>query len=349
MLFVHTADLHLASPLTARLSPEKIPGRQRELLLTFRRLTEDGIRRGAVAVLIAGDLFDRENVTVSWRESALGISRDFPDIPFFSLSGNHEGDMLGKEKNLPGNLHMFRETWTAYTLGDTEIFGASELTPDMFEKLPPKQAARRIVILHGGVGERTEGDTIRLSDAAGHDIDYIALGHYHTFRVEYNAGGMLAAYAGTPAGRGYDETGEKGYVLYDSDNNSVQFVPIPGRKLYDLKVDISDCLSQRDVENACADVLCGTSRDDLVRLTLTGRIPPDVRYDAAAVHARFGEGQYSLEVRDEALPLIRAEDYAFDRSLKGEYVRQVTAACDLTEEEKAEILACGLYALQGGK
>ncbi len=45
--------------------------------------------------------------------------------------------------------------------------------------------------------------------------------------------------------------------------------------------------------------------------------------------------------------VINYEDYAKKASLKGEFVRLVSGDKSLSEEEKSEIIDCGLKALSG--
>ena len=68
MRIIHTSDIHLDSPLTSRLSANKIRERRRELLSGFGRLVDEAKTQGTEAIIIAGDLFDdgcATNQTVS--------------------------------------------------------------------------------------------------------------------------------------------------------------------------------------------------------------------------------------------------------------------------------------------
>ena len=53
-----------------------------------------------------------------------------------------------------------------------------------------------------------------------------------------------------------------------------------------------------------------------------------------------------MSVKDKTVKKYHAEDFAGDKSLRGEFVRQVLAS-DLPEERKSEIVALGLKALSG--
>ena len=51
--------------------------------------------------------------------------------------------------------------------------------------------------------------------------------------------------------------------------------------------------------------------------------------------------------KDSTRIAINPEDYKLDKSLKGEFIRTVSADPALTDEEKGKIIACGINALVG--
>jgi hypothetical protein len=58
------------------------------------------------------------------------------------------------------------------------------------------------------------------------------------------------------------------------------------------------------------------------------------------------EDFYLVKIKDESRLELPRENYEFDISLKGEFVRLVHAS-NHTEEEKERIIACGIRALSG--
>ena len=119
MKIIHTSDIHLASPLTSKLSGVKAKKRAAELREIFSRICMGAEASGVSAVIIAGDLFDTERITKSDIDSALSAIEAAKDITFFYLCGNHEGSALQNSGvRLPENLKLFGEGWTYYRLGD---------------------------------------------------------------------------------------------------------------------------------------------------------------------------------------------------------------------------------------
>ena len=150
MRILHTSDIHLDSPLTSRLSQDKVRERRRELLSGFGRMVMEAETMGALAIIIAGDLFDSEKVSRRAMDTALDIIESKPDMVFFYLQGNHERDALSLcQRELPVNLKTFGKDWTYYNAGELTVVGRSEIREGMFESLDLDQNQKNIVILHG--------------------------------------------------------------------------------------------------------------------------------------------------------------------------------------------------------
>ena len=73
------------------------------------------------------------------------------------------------------------------------------------------------------------------------NIDYLALGHIHSFEKEPLDKRGVYCYSGTLEGRGFDECGDKGFVLLDVNDNKItsEFVKFAKRTLHELVYDIS--------------------------------------------------------------------------------------------------------------
>jgi hypothetical protein len=74
---------------------------------------------------------------------------------------------------------------------------------------------------------------------------------------------------------------------------------------------------------------------------------PDANKDIKSLTADLNSNFFFVKILDETTLLIDPLDYSNDISLRGEFVRLVSAASDLTEEERSRILNVGLRALAG--
>ena len=351
MKILHTSDLHIGSPLTSRLSQDKVRQRKGELLANFERMIEEAVYQRVAVFIIAGDLFDTDRITKSNAERVLGAMARHPSLDFLYLTGNHEKNALIESGvALPDNLKLFGDEWTYFDYGEVCIVGRSEIKEGMFKELDLDYARTNIAVLHGALADgKSGGENIGRRELEGKSIDYLALGHYHSYSEERIFDTGVAVYAGTPEGRGFDEVGEKGFVLIEADGRSARhsFRPFAKRRLRIIDVDLGGASSRADVDMRVDKALGGVPHTDLVRLRLVGKRSPELFPDEGAILSRWQSAFYHFEVRDESGIRIDPEDYKYDRSLKGEFIRLVTSRTDLSEVERDKIIRTGLAALMG--
>ena len=157
MKIIHCADLHLDSQLNTHLSIEKRKERRSELLHSFRRMIQYAREHQIEAVLIAGDLFDGNIVSETAARTVKQIIRDYPEICFYYLRGNHDNQAVFQEKDdLPDNLRLFHNSWQYYAQmgkrGQVVIAGAElnrENQDQLFDQLFLHPDGVNIVMLHG--------------------------------------------------------------------------------------------------------------------------------------------------------------------------------------------------------
>ena len=351
MKILHTSDIHLDSPLTSRLPTEKVRERRRELLSGFGRLVEEAKAYGAQAVIIAGDLFDSYKVSRKALDTALSIIDSERGITFFYLQGNHEGDsLLASGRALPETLKTFGSDWTYYTIADVTFAGRSEIREDMFKSLSLPAEGKNIVILHGELRDKSAyPEAIGLPEAVGKNIDYLALGHYHSYQTEAIDERGAAVYSGTPEGRGFDETGDKGYVILSTDSQRIlhSFRSFAKRKLHIVPLELDGATKTVEIGERAERALRGIGYSDIVRLELCGRYHPNLWKDTESLKRDYANRFYYFEIKDSSRVAINPEDYKHDMSLKGEFIRTVSADESLDAATKEKIIACGINALMG--
>ncbi|MBR2930851.1 MAG: DNA repair exonuclease [Clostridia bacterium] len=350
MRILHTADIHLESSFV-KLAPSQVKERKEELFLVLSRMIEEASRMGCRAVIIAGDLFDTERITKRAAERVTNLIERHPEMDFLYLRGNHEGEaFINKIDRKPDNLRIFSDGWSSFDYGDTVIWGRNIPSPTMFSELTVDRDKKNIVVLHGAVVDHaTSGEEISLSEASRRGIDYIALGHYHSY-TEYRIDERCSAvFCGSPEGRGFDEPGEHGFVLIDTDSSPVgyRFCPAAKRRIRIVKVDISGLERRLDIEDAIADALAGIAPTDLVRILIVGERPPELYADRDAILQRWQSRFYYLELKDESKMKIDPMKYAYDKTLKGEFIRLVSSRTDIDEEARDRVIRLGIRALLG--
>ncbi len=351
MRILHTSDIHLDSPLTTHLSSDKVRERKRELVATFQHTVEYAESNGAIGYIIAGDLFDTEKVTRTSLENLMAIIERSPQISFFYLFGNHEKKLLIESGvKLPGNLKLFNDDWTYFRLDDVVIAGRCTTDENMFKTLKLDPSKRNIVVLHGELRDRSDNNgAIGVKEMEELPIDYLALGHYHTYSATPITPRCTAVYSGAPEGRGFDEVGDKGVVMLDVDKYGInyRFVKTAKRSLRIAEVDLTGAKRGVDVEEAVATAVRGIGSTDLVRAVLVGERELTTVFDTEAIAERFKGRFYYFEVKDATRVRISADDFKNDRSLKGEFIRSVISDSSLSDQMKEKVITAGLRALLG--
>ena len=94
MKFIHCADLHLDAVMESGMPPKQAAERRSELLRAFSSLAAFAKGEGVRAVIIAGDLFDRCNVSQRARNYFLDTVKSTPEVDFLLLRGNHDSRVL---------------------------------------------------------------------------------------------------------------------------------------------------------------------------------------------------------------------------------------------------------------
>ena len=351
MRIIHTSDLHIGAPFSARLSQDKIRQRKAELIENFRRLCAEASRIKADALIIAGDLFDSERVPLSVSRQVITAMENAPGVDFLYLPGNHEKSaFIECGLKMPENLKIFAREWTCFDYGEVSILGKSEINTGMFNSLSTEKSRTNIVVLHGPISDAKGTDElIGLADMKEKNIDYVALGHYHSYSVLEIDRRAKAVYSGALEGRGFDEVGDKGYSLIDITDGVIQhcFVRFAKRTVRRIEVDTEGVSDRFRLEEKAAFALSSIPKGDMVRLVFVGKRSPELVIDTAALCARWSDLFFHFEVVDESGIKIEPARYALDKSLKGEFIRLVSSKDGLTEEEKGYIISCGINALMG--
>lgn len=361
MKIIHCADLHLDSKLNANLTGQKKRERKAELLNTFTRMIDFAVENDVRAVIIAGDLFDTVNVSVTAQNTVKAAIINNPSIDFYYLKGNHDADgFLGRLESIPDNLKLFHDTWTAYELGEKISLSGVELTEDnrglIYGSLVLDNDKINIVVLHGQEStSQSKGKevTISIPDLKNKGIDYLALGHIHSYKKETLDRRGIYCYPGCLEGRGFDECGEHGFVLLEIDEDkkdvSAAFIPFAKRMLHTIEADITGCGTTTDIAERVKQVLDAEDIPDrdFVKLVLTGSVDVECEKDINVLLKKFEDDFYFLKIYDETRLAVDFAMFQHDESLKGEFVRHVMGDAALSFEMKAEIIRCGIFALAG--
>ena len=214
---LHTADLHLDAPFPAWGEKEAL--RRVDLLKTFERIVNLAIKNDVQLLLISGDLFDSphpETATVARVQTELQRLVERGITPVL-LPGTHDPfapkNSIYRRETFPGIIlseaqlsepqHLLLKGVNCYLYGFAYQSGkVEELLPSMQRRNLP---GFHIGLLHGSRRGSPEWNyrhkdlPFDLADLTALRLDYVALGHYHTFEIlQDESGRNIAAYPGAP-------------------------------------------------------------------------------------------------------------------------------------------------------
>ena len=357
MKIIHCADLHLDSKMETNLSKEKARERKNEILITFEKMVEYAKQNKVEIIIIAGDMFDKKTISQKAKKIVKNEIYSNPEIDFIYLKGNHdEFGFIEEGEVLPTNLKIFNSTkWTTYEYGNITISGiefGTQNSHDIYNSLMLEKNKTNIVVMHGQESEsnlKDKTEIINLKQLKNKNIDYLALGHIHTYKKEKLDNRGIYCYPGCLEGRGFDECGEKGFVLLDIEDGKIitKFIPFATRTLYEIKVDLTDITENNKIEEKIKEKIYGIPNSSLVEIVLEGETEIGEERDIDYLTKKFEPYFYFLKIKDRPKIKIDYMKYQNDISLKGEFIRLVLSQEDLDKEEKSRVISTGIKALLG--
>ena len=253
-------------------------------------------------------------------------------------------------------------------VGQENAHGAEALSKSESESeeeskfLKLKEEDCNILLLHGALyqgtpkGEAVQGEEgIFLKNLEKLPLSYIALGHIHKGGEGKLNNGALWAYPGCLQGRGFDEEGERGflYLKVEEEKKEIrkEFIPIKQGEFRILEIELLEdegtlaCLKKIEVEMEKA----GIVKEDSLRIVLKGKKGLEQERNLRYLQLQLQDSVFFLEIRDECELSWNREEAMKEKSLKGEFLRVLAAADNLSKEEQEEIIALGMGLLQGGE
>lgn len=352
MKLIHCSDIHLDSKLETNLTAEQAQLRNHEICHSFERMAEYAQANQVQAILICGDLFDTKRVTATTVQFILDVITRFHTINFFYLRGNHDEQIFQNRTTLPRNLNLFSDTWRYYRSGNIVIAGI-ELTEKnsdtLYSSLDLKHDDKNIVILHGQISGGNAPESICLPKLRNKHIDYIALGHIHAYQSGQIDHRGTYAYSGCLEGRGYDEAGEKGFVLLEISDSRVRhsFVPFAARTIHKINADVSGISKITNLLQLLRELSQNIPERDMVEFVLTGQHLFVEGIDVEFLENMLSPKFFSCKITNRARLKIESEGVLNPSSLKSAFIRSVQSDPSLTEDEINEVLELGIAALYG--
>jgi len=355
MKFIHCADIHLGSKMSG-LPTEKAKIRRAEILDTFVRLCDFAKKNEVTAVIIAGDMFDTQNVPKKIINSVLNAVLKADPVQFLYLAGNHDREIFDGVAELPDNFIILDENVGSIAFGNVLITGVNLNNVNskvFYERLDLPEDKINIVVMHGQVAGYVNGDEkseiISIPRLKGRNVDYLALGHYHSYSESAIDVRGKFVYSGCLEGRGFDETGDKGFVLLETDANGVysSFVKFASRDICECEFNVDGFLDYISLRDSLIEKLTQKyNSKDIVKVTLVGEKEERLDIDEEDLLRKLSNIFFFVKIKDKTSLKIDVEALALDKSLRGEFIRGVLNS-DMDNLRKSKVIMCGIKALKG--
>jgi len=338
---MHMADIHFGRP-TSGLDESKRNIRKQEMRSSFSAAIDMAKEKQVDVLLIAGDFFDSADTDKSTVNFIKNEFAKIPHIPVFISPGNH--DPLGSAYNMLcdgecGNLTVFSAEGGCVEIPDKNLavygigFDNEVVNTGIFKNIKVKDSTKiNICVVHGELAANSDYNPITESDIAYSGMDYVALGHVHTYSGIKKAGDTFYAYSGTLEGGGFDECDEKGVILgtVSKESSSFEFVRLSRRCYRTVEIDVTDAKTLQDIIVMVK--AAATDKNDLYKIVLTGRRPEKIPDGVIEneVDAFF------VKVKDSTRGAYNLDELSGDYTIGGIFARNVLQRlenCDESEKE----------------
>lgn len=319
MKFIHTADLHLDSPLRGLSSYADAPAERLRTATrdAFQNLVTQAIDEQVDFMVVAGDVYDGD-----WKDFNTGLffvrqmgRLRHAGIPVYLLYGNHDADSeMTRGLELPDNVHVFssRKAET-FRIEHKKValhgrsFKVAATTENLLPSYPePVAGWLNIGVLHTaleGNAEHAKYAPCSVAELQAKGYQYWALGHVHEHWML--RGDVTIAYSGNLQGRHIRELGARGALLVtaeDGEITEVDRLEVDVLRWHALEVDISTVGDRRGAIRAAGLGLERTLDSTPSHLPLAVRVLFKGR-SAAHPELVADEGQLRQEVIAQAVAL----------------------------------------------
>ncbi len=363
---LHCADIHIgAAESSLGVLAES---RRAETLITFEKIINLAKETAVDILLIAGDLFNSNNIEKSFIDRVFECFASIPDIKIVYAAGNHDplnADSPFKKYTLPQNVFVLdtNDCFVEFPHINTRVYGKS--FKEVYMQGQPRFSLEtdnsfiNIMCIHGelrsDLGSDYNSITNEFIENSG--MDYIALGHVHKRTDVGKIGNTYLSYCGCPEGQGFDELGEKGVYLGEiskSDRN-LQFIPLAKRMHLAEGINISELTTSNEIAehiiNFIKEKYPQNYADNLYKIILTGELDDGVIISLPEITTRLNDVFYFVKLRDKTQIKLDFEAISQENTLKGIFVKNMLNRIKNANEDERPILKealnIGLKAFNG--
>jgi exonuclease SbcD len=355
---LHFADVHLDAPFKWA-SPAVARRRRQGLRDALSRIVDLAAAEHVDAVTCGGDLYEQDYFSPDTAEFLRTTFDRIAPIPVFISPGNH--DWLGplslyRRVRWGRHVRIFEDrrlTRIELRPGLT-LWGAAHRAPagtsGFLDSFHVAGDGVHMALFHGSelgaLGAQEEANAthapFRAEQIPASGLSYALVGHYHAPMDR-----SCLSYPGNPDPLTFGERGDRGALLVTVDEKgsiSIERRCVAVSRVHDIVVDVTGCSTLQQIRDTVAAALRGL--EGCIRLTLRGDVAPDVELPRETFSAT-DFGVEAIELRLEVTAVYNLDAIAQEATVRGQFVRDVRQARDISEAERRQIIVTGLRAFEG--
>lgn len=319
--------------------------------LGYARFEEDAFRQAEYAlkdaetkcdlIIVAGDVFDVKIPKLETIKRAVDIFSRIKK-PIYIIHGNHERrskdmvnpvELLAKLSNLK---YLHNESSVLEVNGERVFVLGLGSVPEDFAKASIRKVCEnvkvekefRILVIHQSIKELVYGneDELSLDDLRELPFDLIVNGHIHRYHSELN-GKLIIPGSTVITQLRSDEQGERGYIIYDTNARTHEFVVVPSRLFFyeELKFMNASIAEVKEAIEKKISEIRGKHKDAIVKIKLNGTLKEGLT--SADISLAYSDGIYiqnniNVESISEKIKKMR-EKYESNASVREVAVRRL--------------------------
>lgn len=361
--FIHTADWQLG--MRRHFLDDDAQGRfSQSRLDAIAAIGQLAAEENAAFIVVAGDVYDDNQVDRRTVLRSLDVLRGFPDIPVLLLPGNHDpldaGSVFTSDDfatNCPSNVRVVTDAEPIDVADGVQVVGAPWTVKrpvrnpalDVLDGLDAP-AGVRILLGHGGVdaegGEFDQAGVLRIADLdaaldAG-SVHYIALGDRHSATSVGTTGRVW--FSGAPEPTSYRELNPGKALLVDVDETTIR---VDERQVgrWTFRDRVFDVAGEQDLETVLRWLDDPADKPHTIaKVALRGSLTLRDRADLDRALAAAAETYGALEQWDRHADLVTTpDDEDLDAMQVGGFVAdavtELRAAATTGDEAASDALA----------
>lgn len=307
--FIHTSDIHIGTSFANVSFGSELGFKRRiEIKETFYKILDRCEQNQIDLLLITGDLFDDEFISISELKDLQKKLQNLKNTKIVISAGNHDAIINSSScfnmVNWSDNVYIFNKEFENYTIEEFNIdiysfsWDSKEIRSMSFDNLIIKDKSRtNLLMLHGDIYTKSNYLPININELLEKGFDYIALGHIH--KPDLN---KKYAYSGSPEPLDFGEIGEHGIIegIIDDKNIKFEFIPFAKRSFIIKEIEINPDLTFEEIKNlAVAEILNDFKQENMYRLIIKGIKNEETEIDISIIKETIEAKVFYCEIIDE--------------------------------------------------